>query len=187
MERRRTRKELAKFIFKRGFWPIFWEIVLISTTLSFRPFGDEITGGGIFAFFQMLFVLGVSMIALSGLLFLGARKCLIIGLIIIVDHNAVSGIWPEAQPFSQLDDPIWMTLMTPGTFLVIPFYTVVMHPPIPWIGVILLGYGSSYIFLKEPLERDAYLRKVGIFLFQRLSFYVPLGFIVIQTRGSFWN
>lgn len=184
MEARRTRKELAKFLLIRGFWLIFCEIVLISTALTFRPLGDEMTGGGIFAFLQVLYALGFSMIALSGFLFLGARNCLIIGAIIVLGHNAVGGIWPEAQPFSQPDDPFWVTLMTPGTFLVIPFYTVVMYPPIPWIGVILLGYGSTFIFTKEPMQRDRLLRKIGLAF---IGAFVLLRYIGIYGDPNPWQ
>jgi uncharacterized membrane protein len=184
MEGRRTRKELAKFVFTRGVWLIFCEIFLISTALSFRPFGDEMTGGGIMAFLQVLFALGVSMIALSGLLFLGARNCLILGLLIIVGHNALGGVWPEGQPFSVPDDPMWVTLMTPGTFLVIPFYSVVLYPPIPWTGVILLGYGSTFIFQKDPAERDMLLRKIG---FAFIAAFVLLRFIGIYGDPNPWQ
>ena len=184
MEARRTRKELAKFVFTRGVWLIFCEIVLISTALTFRPLGDEMTGGGIFAFLQVLFALGASMIALSGFLFLGARNCLIIGAIIVLGHNTVGSVWPEAQPFAAPDDPMWVTLMTPGTFLVIPFYTVVMYPPIPWIGVILLGYGSTFIFKKEPEQRDALLRKIGLLL---IGAFIGLRFIGIYGDPNPWQ
>ena len=91
MQERRSRKELSKFILKRGIWLIFCEIVLISTALTFRPLGDEMTGGGIFAFLQVLYALGISMIALLGLLFLGARNCLIIGAVILLGHNFIGG------------------------------------------------------------------------------------------------
>lgn len=184
MQERRSRKELSKFILKRGIWLIFCEIVLISTALTFRPLGDEMTGGGIFAFLQVLYALGISIIALSGLLFLGARNCLIIGAVILLGHNFIGGFWPEAQPFSQPDDPFWVTLMTPGTFLVIPFYTVVMYPPIPWIGVILIGYGSSFIFKKEPTERDALLRKIG---FSFIGAFIVLRFIGIYGDPNTWQ
>ncbi|MDG1021485.1 MAG: hypothetical protein P8O77_08355 [Emcibacteraceae bacterium] len=59
-----------------------------------------------------------------------------------------------------------------------------MYPPIPWIGVILIGYGSSFIFKKEPSERDALLRKIG---FSFIGAFIVLRFIGIYGDPNIWQ
>ncbi|MFT5131551.1 MAG: putative membrane protein [Gammaproteobacteria bacterium] len=42
---RKSRNEVASFVFKRGLWLIFVEVAIISTGISFSPFGEPQMGG----------------------------------------------------------------------------------------------------------------------------------------------
>lgn len=162
MQERRTKSELSKFIFKRGLWLVFCEIFIISTAVSFAMAGEPALGGNLFTFMQVLFAMGVSMMLLAGALYLGAKNCLILGMVIISGNHAILSIWPSGNPFGGGNDPAWITILAPGGFIVEPFYFIVLYPPIQWFGIMLVGFGSSYIFRKDPAERDTALIKMGI-------------------------
>lgn len=49
-----------------------------------------------------------------------------------------------------------------GSFLAPPFFIIEIYPLVAWFGVMLLGFGSSFIFAREPAERDALLIRIGI-------------------------
>jgi len=161
MEARRSKNELAKFVFTRGIWLIFIEIFIISTAFTFSPFGDPALNGATLAFMQVIWGLGSSMIVLSGAIYFGPRTCLMIGATILLGNNLLDPILPAGSFFGG-GDPLWLTLLRTSSFNFGPFLFVFGYPVIPWTGVILLGYGSSFIFMKEPAKRDALLKKIGI-------------------------
>jgi uncharacterized membrane protein len=177
MSERRPKNELAKFVFKRGLWLIFCEVVIISTALSFSPTGMAPFGGATLAFLQVLFAMGVSMVVLSGALYLGIRNCFIIGAVIMLGHNLLDPIWPMSAPFGDGSEPMWAALHSPTTIILKPFYLVVMYPPLAWVGIMLMGFGSSFIFKKEPAKRDLLLKKIGLSMMA--------AFVIIRTFGFY--
>ncbi|MBT5074655.1 MAG: hypothetical protein HOM63_13130 [Kordiimonadaceae bacterium] len=54
-----------------------------------------------------------------------------------------------------------------------PFYAVVGYTPLQWSAIMMIGYGTMGIFQKEPTERDALLRKIGISFI--IAFFVIRG------------
>lgn len=183
MQARREKKDLATFIFKRGLWLIFCDIFIISPILSFA-FPEPALGGNLFTFMQILFAMGVSMILLSGALFLGARNCLILGFIIVFGSSAVVSVWPSGNPFGGGNDPAWITIFAPTGIIVEPFYFIVLYPPIQWFGIMLLGFGSSFIFQVEPQKRDPLLIKVGISL---ILLFVALRLSNLYGDPNLWQ
>jgi uncharacterized membrane protein len=177
MSARRSSKDLAKFVFKRGLWLIFCEIFIISTAVTFTPFGEPAMNGATIACMQVLWALGISMIVLSGALFLGARNCMMIGAAILIGHNLLDPSWPTGDAFGAGTDPVWVSLHSMSSFTLPPFHMMMVYPPIPWIGVILLGFGTTFIFQKEPVERDVLLRKIG------LSFFAA--FVIIRFSNIY--
>lgn len=175
MEQRRSKKELSKFLLKRGLWLIFVEIALISTAFTFS-WGEPNFDGSIIAFLQVIWALGVSMLILSVAIYLGARNCFILGAIILIGQEFVLPLLPSGTVFTG-DNPAWITLYTLGSFKAGPFYAVVPYTPIQWSAIMMIGYGTMSIFQKEPTERDGLLRKIGI------SFIVA--FFVIRVSDLF--
>lgn len=175
MEQRRSKKELSKFLLKRGLWLIFVEIALISTAFTFS-WGEPNFDGSIIAFLQVIWALGVSMLILSVAIYLGARNCFILGAIILIGQEFVLPLLPSGTVFTG-DNPAWITLYTLGSFKAGPFYAVVPYTPIQWSAIMMIGYGTMSIFQKEPTERDELLRKIGI------SFIVA--FFVIRVSDLF--
>lgn len=172
MEQRRTKRELSKFLLKRGLWLIFVEIALISTAFTFS-WGEPNFDGAIIAFLQVIWALGVSMLVLSVAIYLGARNCFILGATILIGQEFVLPFLPTGTVFSG-DNPPWITLFAMGSFKVGPFYAVVPYTPIQWSAIMMIGYGTMNIFQKEPTERDALLRKIGVILIT--GFFLIRGF-----------
>lgn len=177
MSSRKTNKELGSFLLKRGLWLIFIEVTVISTAWTFAPFEGvpEVGGATIFAM-QVIWVIGASMVALAGFQYLGTRACLAIGAAILLGHNALDPIWPTGNLFSG-NDPLWYGLHSQSSTTVGPVILLFVYPLLPWIGVMLLGYGTVYIFKKKPSERDQYLLRAGVLM--------VFAFVAIRLTGLY--
>ncbi len=162
MADRKSPHELAAFLTKRGLWLVFVEVAIISTAYTFSPFaGVSELGGQTLLVFQVIWAIGASMIVLACFQYLGGRACLVIGAIIVLGHNALDPIWPQGGVLAG-NDPIWFGLKSQSSTNVGPFLLAFGYPLVPWVGVMLLGYGSVGIFKCEPRERDSFLIKAGV-------------------------
>src|ERR1700730_967143 len=79
---RKSRGELARFLFTRGVWLVFVEVFIVSTLGTFSPWGIAGVGGRIFVSMQVIWAIGASMVALSCLQCLGRRACFVLGVAI---------------------------------------------------------------------------------------------------------
>jgi uncharacterized membrane protein len=176
MAERKSQNEVASFVFKRGLWLVFVEIAIISTATSFAPLGEPNMGGLTMVVLQVIWVLGIGMLVLSVAQYMGARACFIIAVLILAGHNLLDSVWPLGSIMSG-SDPFWTSLHSQGSMIFGPFYIITVYPLLPWIGVMLLGYGTAFIFQKTPESRDAFLLKTG------LAFIGA--FIVIRATGIY--
>lgn len=163
MSVRKSSQELGAFLFKRGMWLIFVEIFIISTAWGFSPLGGESSNGLILIFLQVIWAIGASMVVLAGLQFAGPKVCLAIGITILVGHNLLDGIWPAGSILGG-GDAFWVGMHSQASLIVGPYLFSQVYPLIPWIGVMLLGYGTAYIFEKSPDDRNTYLKKTGLIM-----------------------
>lgn len=169
MTTRKSPSSLANFLVKRGVWIIFVEITVISTAFTFSPFGAGQAGGHTLLILQVLWGIGASMIVLAGAQFLGTRACFVIGAAIILSHNLLDAVWPEsvAWPKNGVFDmglPLWVSLHAPMMYVAGRFQIFLVYPLLPWVGVMLLGYGSSGIFQHEPRKQESQLFRIGVAL-----------------------
>jgi uncharacterized membrane protein len=161
MAARKSPAELGAFLCKRGIWLLFVEVVIISTAVTFSPLGISAMGGAILVVLQVIWAIGASMILLGAAQFLGTRACLCIAVVILLGYNALDPFWPPPDLESGKSSP-WALLFYQGSFLVKPFFIIEVYPLLAWFGVMLLGYGSSFIFSREPAARDALLIRTGV-------------------------
>jgi uncharacterized membrane protein len=161
MMARRNPADLARLLFTRGLWLIFVEWFVISTLSTFAPGGIAEVGGQILVTMQVIWAIGVSMIALSGAQLLGRRACFAIGLAIVAAHNLLDPVWPRTQLLDQMW-PAWVALHAQMSLSVGPFLFVFVYPVVPWIGVMLLGCGVSGVFERPPAQRNATLLTAGV-------------------------
>jgi uncharacterized membrane protein len=127
---------LAKFLFTRGLFLVFLELTIINFAWNFNIRFPEID-------FLVLWSLGVSMIALSGMVFLPKKIILAIGILLVAGHNLLDNVH---VPGNGLKSFLWSLLHDPALFTFGGKNFFVLYPLIPWIGIIALGYslGSLY-------------------------------------------
>jgi uncharacterized membrane protein len=173
---RKSRGELARFLFTRGVWLIFVEIFIVSTLASFSPSGIAEAGGRVLVSMQVIWAIGASMIALSGLQWLGRRACFALGVAIVAGHNLLDAIWPASK---LLDPqwPVWVAVHSQMSVAAGPFLFLFVYPLLAWIGVMSLGFGMSGVFERAPARRDASLLRAGVAL--------TAGFLVLRAIVSY--
>src|SRR4029077_1934694 len=109
MTRRKSRPELARFLLLRGLWLIVLEVLVISTAASFAPAGIAELGGRTYVGLQVIWAIGVGMIALAGAQYLSVRACFALGAAIVLGHNLLDVVWPAASS-SGITGPFWAVL-----------------------------------------------------------------------------
>jgi uncharacterized membrane protein len=158
---RKTPSALGTFLFTRGVWLIFIEWSVVATAWSFAPWGIEQLGGRVGVVMQVIWAIGASMVVLAGAQFLGQRACLGIGAVILIGHNLLDPIWPATGGILDTDPPMWVALHAQMAIARGPFLFVMAYPLLPWIGVMLLGFGTARIFHEPAQRRDARLLAWG--------------------------
>lgn len=122
----RSRASLSRFLATRGLWLILLEVTIIRFAWSFELSYTSTT-------LQVIWVLGVSMIVLAGLVHLPLTLVAILGAAMVLGHNALDSVKSEA--------PLWNLLHHRGRIpLGAETRLYVMYPLVPWIGVMALGY-----------------------------------------------
>ena len=164
MASRKTSAELASFLLTRGLWLIVLEAVIVSTAWSFAPTGVAGFGGRTYVALQVIWVIGASMVILAGAQFMGRRVCLAIGAAIVLGHNLLDAVWPAAMT-SGSTAPLWAVLHSRQFYDVGSFSIFFSYPLLPWVGVMLVGFGAAGIFELPAAERDKWLLRIGIGLF----------------------
>jgi uncharacterized membrane protein len=161
MAARRSPASLSAFLFTRGVWLILIECVVIALAWSFAPLGVAQVGGALVVPLGVIWVIGASMVVLAGAQWLGPRACLVIGAVIILGHNLLDPVWPATTGVFDVGQPLWVALHAQMAILVGPVFIAVVYPLVPWPGVMLLGYGTAFLFQQSPVRRDARLLAWG--------------------------
>jgi uncharacterized membrane protein len=188
---RKTKPELSKFLFSRGIWLIFLEIVVNNFIWTFDfSFSLQI--------FQVIWAIGFSMVCLSFLIYLPKKVLLVLGIILIAGHNALDGFVMEGQNFRDI---IWYLMHQERVLVFNPNLIIILkYPLIPWIGLMVLGYLFGTFYQKEynVTIRRKWLLRLGLgalvmfFVLRGLNVYGDLSPWVIQdtitkTVLSFFN
>ena len=176
MAARKSRREMAGFLFTRGVWLIAVEMVLISTAWTFSPRGIAQVGGLTWTALGVIWAIGASMVALAGLQWLGRRACFALGVAVLVAHNLLDPIWPASQLLDQ-QWPVWVALHSSMSTPAGPFLVVFRYPLLPWIGVMLLGFGMASLFERAPARRNTILLASGA--------GVTAGFCLLRAWGIY--
>lgn len=132
--------ELSRFLFTRGLWLIFVELVIVNFAWTF-----DITYS--FHILQVIWAIGISMVALSALVYLPDKFILAIGFLLVFGHNLLDGITVAGSTFTDL---LWYTLHQPN-FLVLESGNVInfVYPVLPWIGLMALGYMAGRLYKSD--------------------------------------
>jgi len=87
--------EISRFLLTRGLWLIFVELVIINFAWTFDSTYS-------FRILQVIWAIGLSMIALSALVFLPQKMILGIGLLLVFSHNLLNSISVNGNSFTDL-------------------------------------------------------------------------------------
>lgn len=166
--RKKSQIELSSFLLKRGLWLVFVELIIMM-------FGWHFDIGFKNVFLGVIWILGISMICLAGLIHLPKKVVLIFSCVFIFGHNLLDNI--------HFDNSIlWKILHERGPFLITPEHSFrVGYPIIPWVAVMSLGYyfGSFYDNTFDPLKR---LR-----LFNIIGIIAIVAFVAIRSINIYGN
>jgi uncharacterized membrane protein len=148
--RKKSKRELSRFLFTRGLWLIFLEFVVV------RCLGWQFNFDYHLVILNVLWALGWAMITLSVLVYLPASVVATFGIVMIATHNLFDSV--------QSTNPIWTILhAAPGFLLDRPGRIIfVAYALIPWVGVTATGYGLGQIYSWPSEHRRALLLPVGI-------------------------
>jgi uncharacterized membrane protein len=161
MASRKDAAAMGRFLLVRGLWLIVVECFVISTAFTFAPGGIGELGGRVLVVMQVIWAIGASMVFLAGAQFLGRKACLAIGAAIVVGHNLLDPVWPVTG-MMDMQWPLWVALHSGMSVVLGPFHLLFAYPLLPWIGVMLLGYGGSSVFEQPADRRNAALLKIGV-------------------------
>lgn len=181
----------AAFLFKRGLFLIVLELTVVNFAWTFSLPPQTI-------FLQVIWVIGLSMIALSGLLWLPRPAVLAIGLSVVFGHNLLD---PIAFAPGEYGHALW-ALIHDRSYIELSDSVRARssYPLLPWIGVIALGWSAGAWFgsgSSAPTRRRKLLT-VGVgalvlfFLMRAVNVYGDphpweLGSSPVETAMSFLN
>jgi len=150
---RRTKKELSFFLFTRGLWLLVAEVTVITLAWTFNPAWHFIN-------LQIIFVFGISMIVLSGLVYLNERVILTVGILLIAGHNLLDSIHIPGNGVSSF---LWAALHEARYFTYGYLLIKIQFPVLPWIGILAIGYylGGLYASGYDPARRKKTLLFLG--------------------------
>jgi uncharacterized membrane protein len=141
------------FLVKRGLLLVGLELVVV----NFAWTGTFVPAT---LYLQVIWAIGLAMLALALLHRLPLAVLALLGLAIVGGHNALAGV--RVEPGGALA-ALWTVLEQRGFLIEAPLRVKVSYPVLAWIGVILLGYacGPLYARAMAPAARGRRLLGIG--------------------------
>lgn len=147
--RRKSTPELSRFLFTRGLWLIFLELIVT------RCLGWQFNFDYHVLILTVLWALGWAMIVLSGLVYLPPWAVTAFGIVMIATHNLFDSV--------QSSNPLWTILHSLNFLLNTPQHIIfVSYVLVPWVGVTAVGYGLGQIYSWPSDRRRAFLMRLGL-------------------------
>jgi uncharacterized membrane protein len=141
-----------KFLFTRGLWLVLLEFTIVNFGLFFDL-------GFHTLLFEVIAAIGFGFIILSLLLKLSHRTVGLIGLIILFCHDLLR-IFPFGQ--GSIGNDIISPFFRTEAFQVFSNRNLIIaYPPVPWLGVMLLGFASGRLFELTEDKRKKIFLKIG--------------------------
>lgn len=153
--RKQTTAQTARFLLTRGAWLLIIDATIVNLGITFDIHYS-------LHILQVIWAIGISMICLSGLIYLPKKVLLALGLLIVAGHNLLDGILFQGKSPLEIG---WYILHQPQLLTLSPDSMIlVAYPVLPWIGVMALGYvfGTLYGPAVEAPKRKNLLWKLGL-------------------------
>ena len=171
----RDKVGVTRFLLTRGLWLVFVELTLVGFAWNFN-IGDNYV-----PVLQVIWALGVSMIVLSGLIWLPRTMIAIVGITMVAGHNMLDGVQPAAEEASI----VWTLLHIKGWVHSGggPFIYAV-YPLVPWVGVMALGYVLGPYFVGARDNRPRHLVAMGLAM---IISFVMLRYFNLYGDANLWQ
>ncbi|WP_448698564.1 DUF1624 domain-containing protein [Mucilaginibacter sp. AW1-3] len=162
LTRGKTKGEAARFLISRGIWLIILELTLVNWGFSMEHGEWRFAMDYSFVFLQVIWVIGICMIILAGLIYLPVEAIAIIGLILIFGHNAFDHI--NTKSFNAAETDIWDLFHVQNmiNYANSTRHIFVLYPIIPWAGVMAAGYSFGTLYKLDGARRKKILLTIGI-------------------------
>ena len=148
---RKGKKELSFFLLKRGIWLIILELTIVNFAWFLNiHFTMNLIG--------VIWVIGLSLVILAGLIHLPKKIILIIGLLLVAGHNLLDGVHFEGNDWKAVG---WSLLHQLNFFAFDTKKVFVAYPLLPWLGAMILGYCFGCIYTLDAAVRKGYLIRLG--------------------------
>jgi uncharacterized membrane protein len=165
----RSVADTSRFLLVRGLWLMVIEFTLVRLgwTFDLSLLHDYSAG--------VIWVIGASMVALAGLVWLPGWVIAGVAVVMIASHNLVDGI--RAEQLGQ-GGALWYFLHQPGVVRLSDGVSVfVLYPLVPWVGVMAAGYALGPVMRLEPPRRQRLLFGVGAAL--------TFGFVLLRAGNVY--
>ncbi|SDI17546.1 Uncharacterized membrane protein [Pseudomonas flavescens] len=138
-EKASGRTAISAFLFKRGLFLVVLEFTLVNFAWTFQVPPTVI-------YLQVIWAIGLSMLALSLLLWLPRGLLIAFGLVLVCGHNLLDSLHFAVDsalhvPWAILHDRGWLQVSD-------DLRLRTSYPVLPWIGVIALGYAAGPWFAR---------------------------------------
>lgn len=164
------RRDVSAFLFKRGLFLVVLEFTLVNFAWTFQLPPSVI-------YLQVIWAIGVSMLALAALVWLPRPLLFAVAITLIGGHNLLDGLHFTPGSLLQngwaiLHERSWIDM---GDSLRLR----ITYPVLPWIGVIALGYGLGPWFANgvQPALRQRYLALAGV--------AALVGFVLLRALNGY--
>jgi uncharacterized membrane protein len=164
----KAERAIRRQLLTRGLWLILLEATVIGFAFNF---------GEPFLFLQVIWAIGIGMVALAAFSFLPGWIVGGVGFLSVALTPLLTAV---TQPL--LAGPLWHLLFVPGPLSPLPGVTV--YPVIPWFGVLALGYAAGPLLARpgETLRRRALI--AGVILLAAFTLLRTAGIGDVRAGGA---
>lgn len=140
------------FLLKRGLYLVLLEFIVVNFALFFDPAYHTLL-------FEVIATIGFGFIILGLLLKASIKTIGIIGLVIIFCHELVTLLPLAENSFAKTFLSIFFS---PGAFPFSNRVFVMGYPPVPWLGIMLVGFATGSFFEWPGERRKGLFIKIGL-------------------------
>ena len=149
-----AKSELSRLLISRGLWLIVLEVTILRLVLL-----SQVSFTANPVLLMILWAIGLSMVALAGLIYLPRGALIAVSIAIIALHNLLDPV--SAQRFGRAAW-IWDILHQQNAFTVHGITFATAYPVLPWVGVMAAGYSLGLVFEWDARRRRRFLVGVGL-------------------------
>ena len=162
------------YMIKRGLWLILLDLVIMNFILYFDIQFHTVL-------FSVVASIGFGFILLGLLLNLPSLALGVLGSIILIGHGLYGMYNAE---FSETAKSIFNPFLTLSVF---PFSTdkifIVAYPPIPWLGIMLIGFSFGKMFATVHARRNKQFISIGL---TTVAIFILLRYLNIYGDPQQW-